>query len=244
MNSEMRRLSPIVTSAICISSVCFSFGQFQTNGPIPLQPKRIVEAREYHDDRVRPPLTTKDCSGGRIGSSRLWVKVQSIDSVARVGKPFSMDVQIHNGTGVPVEIPIASSLREVEPRDPKLDYSWRTLGIRLHGIVGQERWQYSAGRVVLYGSKQTGTLLRLKPSEWITVHMTGKFGDTRYTVEPHDKIIETKIPVGVRLSVKLRAGFFESFSTSEYDARTRRETKTCGGVAQGGASETMIVLTN
>jgi hypothetical protein len=122
----------------------------------PSKPIRVVEAHDYRDDRVRPPLTADDCSG-RLGvaSSHVWLKVVSTGkSVVKVGEEFTVTVEIHNGSDSPMEIPVASSLREVEPSDPHRSYSWRTLGISLGGFSGQEPWQYAAGRAALYGLKR------------------------------------------------------------------------------------------
>src|SRR5215469_10558847 len=78
------------------------------------QTVKEVFAQSFRDDRVRLPSIKHKCSGGAIGSSRLWLKVISMgDGVAKVGQDLVTTVEIHNGSNSPVEIPIAPSLREV-----------------------------------------------------------------------------------------------------------------------------------
>jgi hypothetical protein len=209
------------------------------------QPVREVEAHSHRDDRVHRPLTKHECSGGEIGSSRLWLKVISMgDGVVKLGQELAVTVEVHNGSESPVEIPIAPSLREVEPSDPHLSYSWRALGISVNGSSGERPWQYMVDGAVLYGSEETGTMLKLKPFEWIVVRFVTKFTAARYAVGKGDKIIETSIPAGARLNITVRPRLSESFRESHYDARSGEETVTCGGVAQGTGKWMHILLTN
>jgi hypothetical protein len=244
-HSAIQRLSKTVAMyvLVCLPS-CVSGQQAPNVSAPPSQPIRVVEAHDYHDDRVRPPLIAEDCRGrGGIAISRLWLKVVSTGkSVVEVGEEFTVTVEIHNGSDSPMEIPVASSLREAEPSDPQRSYSWRTLGISLNGFSGQEPWQYTAGRAVLYGSKETGTLLRLNPSEWVVVRFPAKFKDSRYKIGTDGRMVERSIPVGTRLDITARPHLSQSGEVDHYDARSKRETATYGATAQGGGEWTHITL--
>ncbi len=164
--------------------------------------------------------------------------------VAKVGQDLVTTVEIHNGSNSPVEIPIATSLRQVEPSGPDLSYSWRTLGIGVSAFSGQRPWQYLLDGAVLYGSEETGTLLKLKPSEWIIVRFVTRFRNTRSAVSRDDKVFERTIPAGAHLKITVRPRLSESFHGSHYDARSRVETDTCGGVAQGRGEWMHLLLVN
>ncbi len=243
-HSAIQRLSKTVAMYVLVcSSSCVWGQQAPVNAP-PSQPIRVVEAHDYFDDRVRPPLMADDCSG-RLGIavSHLWLKVVSTSkSAVKVGEEFTVTVEIHNGSDSPMEIPVASSLREAEPSDPQRSYSWQTLGISLGGFSGQEPWQYTAGRAALYGSKETRTLLRLNPSEWVAVRFPAKFKDSRYKIGTDGKMVETSIPVGTRLDITARPRLSQSGEVNHYDSRSKRETATCGATAQGGGEWTHITL--
>jgi hypothetical protein len=92
-------------------------------------------------------------------------------------------------------------------------------------------------------SKETGTLLRLNPSEGVIVRFPAKFKDLRYKVGTDGKLVETSFPDGTRLDITARPHLSQSGEVDHYDARSKRETATCGATAQGGGESTHITLT-
>jgi hypothetical protein len=113
-------------------------------------------------------------------------------------EPFEAEFRVLNTGLSPIEIPVSAHLSDLQPSDESLSFSYISLAVIAHLEDGGP----FAASVELYGSpEQEGTMLVLRPGEWIRVaaklkfrtwpsepvstHLRGDFLLRRNTFYPH-----------------------------------------------------------
>jgi hypothetical protein len=85
-----------------------------------------------------------------------------------------IELQIKNVGAVAVKIPFSSNLADVQPEDPGQKFGYFTMTTGLW--IGGSKWSTNAGgTITLHGNDdRTGTMLTLRPGEWVRIIATGK----------------------------------------------------------------------
>lgn len=96
-------------------------------------------------------------------------------------KPFQAEFRVLNTGLAPIDLPISPHLSDLQPSDASVTFSYLSLAL----VVDDEGLQLKqlVGFVELYGSlDREGTMLALRPGEWMTV---------RANIKPHSRDAET-----------------------------------------------------
>lgn len=138
-----------------------------------------------------PPAPAPDCEQGRpcvgggyggvgigdgapdrrdphaLGVYLLSVKPSEIDPV----QPFEVEFRVLNTGLAPIELPIYPDLSDLQPGDESATFSYFSLNLAVRvEIKPAKAGVFPVGFVELYGSRdRQGTLLVLRPGEWIRV---------------------------------------------------------------------------
>lgn len=158
--------------------------------------------------------TGKSCVGGRygggmfldggpdrrdpqaLGAYLLQVVPTDIDPT----QPFEAEWRLLNTGLVPIDIPDWPHLSDLQPGDESVEFTYFSIALAVQ-VEGTQRGTRSVGIVQLYGAADhEGTMLVLKPGEWIRVHakvkldnwprlkstrVRGAFWLRRNTFQPH-----------------------------------------------------------
>ena len=94
------------------------------------------------------------------------------------GEPFEVEFKLLNTGRAPIDIPVSPHLSDLQPSDESIDFSYLSLALVVSADAEpQGPKSVSIGFVELYGSaKHEGTVLTLKPGEWIRVKAMVKLG--------------------------------------------------------------------
>jgi hypothetical protein len=101
----------------------------------------------------------------------LRISITALDSVVYSnGDTLEVEFKVENAGTVPLELPVSPHVADLQPADEKQTFSYESLSLVLdHNFTDP---------ITLYGNREhTGTLVTLKPGEWIRVR-----GVTRFNV--------------------------------------------------------------
>lgn len=163
-----------------------------------------------------PPAPTPKCdkgvgcsveggiAGGSVADGAPYARdphalaVSMIDfdsSDVELGRPLTAEFQVLNSGQAPIEIPVWPHLSDLQPADESRAFTYfsLTLAIRIDREA-DKRYLGSLGFAELYGSlDQGGTMITIKPGEWIRVKA---------------RVVGQKLPqLTEPISVSLRGGF-------------------------------------
>jgi hypothetical protein len=110
-----------------------------------------------------------------LGVYLLSVKPIKIDPT----QPFEVEFRVLNTGLAPIELPVSPNLSDLQPGDQSVSFNYFSLALAVRGELDPPRTGvFPIGFVELYGSKDhEGTLLVLKPGEWIRVRGNVKLSD-------------------------------------------------------------------
>ena len=84
-------------------------------------------------------------------------------------KPFEAEFRVLNTGLAPIDLPVSPHLSDLQPADESMAFSYFTLALVVH-LEGSQGNTPPVGFVELYGSTDhEGTMLALRPGEWISV---------------------------------------------------------------------------
>jgi hypothetical protein len=85
--------------------------------------------------------------------------------------PFEAEFRVFNTGRVPLELPVSPHLSDLQPSDASVDFSYSSLALVAMATAEPQHAELrSLGFVELYGSSEHGgTMVSLKPGEWIRV---------------------------------------------------------------------------
>ena len=84
-------------------------------------------------------------------------------------QPFEAEFRVLNTGVAPIEIPVSANLSDLQPGDESAVFSYFSLALVVQ-IDGRQSGTPAVGFIELYGAADhEGTLLVLKPGEWIRV---------------------------------------------------------------------------
>lgn len=91
-------------------------------------------------------------------------------------QPFEAEFRVLNTGVAPIELPISPHLADLQPGDDAASFSYFSLALEVHTDGKRNVEMPFGGWVELYGSPdQEGTMLTLKPGQWIRVTANVKF---------------------------------------------------------------------
>ena len=116
-------------------------------------------------------------------------------------QPFEVEFRVLNTGLAPIDLPVSPHLSDLQPSDESMAFGYFSLALVVQ-VEGPQRATPSVGLVELYGSAgHEGSILVLKPGEWITVranvklrswpselidtYLRGEFWLRRNTFYPH-----------------------------------------------------------
>ncbi len=193
--------------------------------PIP-QPK--VSNPERSSGGVPPVHAEPGVCGGILSNSPLVVSLVSLDRDSYVfGGEMNFVLQVR--ALYKTKVPIRASLAEIEPSDPKLSYTWRSMSISLEMRTPRYR-SVVVGLVSLVGSKDLpGSEIELNEGEWIEIR-----GRTRMEwSNPPKSLLPANeqaflLPTPPAKEIPFSATALTHRAGSNfYNAETRRETRLC-----------------
>lgn len=93
----------------------------------------------------------------------------------------TFEVTVENAGSTPVRIPFSPHLSDLQPKNPAQKFAYSKLEITLWIAAEDGQWSTNTGgSVVLYGDdNHAGTMLSLKPGQWVRIVGTGMFSDPR-----------------------------------------------------------------
>ncbi len=84
--------------------------------------------------------------------------------------PFEAELRIINTGLVPVDLPVSPHLSDLQPADEWQVFQYLSLALQVTLSVTEPVQAFGMGYIELYGSvKHEGTMLTLRPGEWIRV---------------------------------------------------------------------------
>ncbi len=188
-------------------------------------------------ERLRPPLPPPPIRpgelaggvcGGILSNSLFTVSILSLDRDSYVfGDEFIFVLEIK--ATQQTRIPVRASLANLEPVDPSVSYTWRTMGITME-LHTPEHLAVRIGLLQLYGSKDVpGSEIELKPGEWIELRGKAQMewsNPPPNTLEPglENSVIRAPLEQAHQFSAYTlgrRAGSFR------YDAQRKQEERLC-----------------
>jgi hypothetical protein len=99
----------------------------------------------------------------------------------RSREPFEAEFKILNTGSVPIEVPITPHLSDLQPSNESVAFSCLSLVLSVRGEGGPEGQGEdvrASGSFALYGSHEhEGSILELKPGEWIRIRATMKLSN-------------------------------------------------------------------
>lgn len=128
---------------------------------------------------------------GELRTSLRWLDRTSY----RLGDEPMFEVQVENAGSTTIRIPFYPHLADLQPDDPAKNFPYSDLRITLWIAAEDGEWSTNAGGTIyLYGDDDhAGTMLSLKPGQWVRIVGTGEFRDPRDG--PGDELIRLH-PVG------------------------------------------------
>lgn len=188
-------------------------------------------------ERLRPPLPLPPARagelvggvcGGILSNSLFRVSILSLDRDSYFfGDEFIFVLEMK--AIQQTRIPVRASLANIEPVDPSVSYTWRTMGLtmELHTPEHRPVW---IGLLQLYGSKDVaGSEIELKPGEW--VELRGK-ARMEWSNPPPDTLQPGEEKSLIRAPLE-QAHQFSAYALARragslrYDAQTKQEKRLC-----------------
>lgn len=214
-----------------------------------------VASYDYSDskprDRLRPPLPPPKASnpepssrgasptvnsihiepgacGGILSNSPLVVSLVSLDRDSYIyGDEMNFVLQIR--ALYKTKVPIRASLTEIEPSDPKLSYTWRSMSISLEMRTPRYR-SVVVGLVSLVGSKDLlGSEIELNEGEWIEIRSRTRMewsNPPKSMLSANEQALLLPTPPTREIPFSATA-LAHRAGSNFYDAQTRRETRLC-----------------
>jgi len=179
----------------------------------------VIEQRTDLRHPPAPPANCeegKPCRGGGYGSlgiadgsgdprdpHALGVYLQAVTPTdIDPAEPFDAEFRVLNTGLVPIDIPVSPHLSDLQPADESAQFSYFSLALVVEARMLKTPSLISSGFVELYGSPDhAGTILALRPGEWICVKaklkvqnwpmdpvpvlLRGEFWPRRNTFYPH-----------------------------------------------------------
>ena len=187
-----------LTTAILFVSTCCA----QEVGSLDLT--KIAQRSDLRLPKATSPPTSGDSGAGQ--SSRclrsepkvgeLRTSLRSLDRTSyRLGDEPIFEVQVENAGSTTIRIPFYPHLADLQPDDPAKNFPYSDLRITLWIAAEDGEWSTNTGGgISLYGDDDhAGTMLSLKPGQWVRIVGTGEFSDPRNG--PADELIRLH-PVG------------------------------------------------
>ena len=117
-----------------------------------------------------------------LGVELLRVSPADVDPA----EPFEAEFRVLNTGCAPINIPVSPHLSDLQPSDASLDFSYFSLALVAQVPAEPEGPDVSSlGFVELYGSPdRDGTMVVLKPGEWIRVTANVKLQPRSWPMEP------------------------------------------------------------
>jgi hypothetical protein len=131
-----------------------------------------------------------------LGAYLLRVSPMDVDPT----QPFEAEFRVLNTGIAPIEVPVSPHLSDLQPSDESAAFIYFSLALVVR-VEGPQRGTPSVGFVQLYGTaNREGTMLMLKPGEWIrvrakvklqswpplaSIRARGEFWLRRNTFQPH-----------------------------------------------------------
>jgi hypothetical protein len=119
------------------------------------------------------------------------------------------------------------SIREIEPNDPRENYSYSTGGLRFI-LRSKYSVQFDPTGIELWGSPQTAdSLVTLKPGEWITVKGQVVIRELQGISDASAEVREPSTRVAAETEVEVAAQFVSGGKEYFFDAATSTEDPVC-----------------
>ncbi len=100
-------------------------------------------------------------------------------------QPFDVECKVLNTGRVPISIPVSPHLSDLQPTDSSVSFEYFSIALVVSVVGVPNGTHFSMGFVELYGSEDhEGTMLLLKPGEWIRVKAAVKL--RQWPLEPTD----------------------------------------------------------
>jgi len=164
-----------------------------------------LTAVKQHTQLRYPPAPPVECEEGAVCSSggyggisvgdgapdwrdphALGVELLRVSPAdVNAAEPFEAEFRVLNTGRAPIDIPVSPHLSDLQPSDPSLDFSYFSLAL-VADVAGEPGGPdvSSVGFVELYGSPdQDGTMVVLKPGEWIRVTANVKLQPRSWPME-------------------------------------------------------------
>lgn len=164
---------------------------------------KIAQRLDLRRPKATSPPTSGDSGAGHsINCLRSKTKVGelrtslSLDRTSyRLGDEPIFEVQVENAGSTTIRIPFYPHLADLQPDDPTKNFPYSDLRITLWIAAEDGEWSTNAGGgISLYGDDDhAGTMLSLKPGQWVRIVGTGELRDPRNG--PGDELIRLH-PVG------------------------------------------------
>ena len=144
------------------------------------------------------------------------------DEYSETDQP-KFEVRILNAGSVPIKIPFSPHLADFQPEDPgrKFAYWGMSIALEITIVVRNVSWMVNGGGAVLFGNdSHSGTMLTLRPGEWVQIIGQGQpIGEPVSDLPPlaHSKDGITEIKASIEVSQD------ETLITSTQSATTHQQ---------------------
>ena len=194
--------------------------------PVPTSPLQHPAAR----DRLHPPPPpnpTREESGegvcaGILANPPLAVTLLLDRDSYVFGDEFTFTVRVEALR--PTRVQVSTSMAEIEPSDPKVNYEWRPMGLSLE-LRSPNHYTVGMRLVQLYGSKESpASEVELKTGEWVELHGKARMEWTN----PGGMEEKSILPLPLKQPQQFSASaFITRGQVYRFDATTRQETRVC-----------------
>jgi hypothetical protein len=217
------RIAALITTILFVSTCC-------AQEVASLDLTKIAQRLDLRRPEATSPPTSGDSGRGqsshclrsepKVGELRTSLRLLDRTSY-RLGDEPIFEVQVENTGSTTIRIPFYPHLADLQPDDPTKNFPYSDLRITLWIAAEDGEWSTNAGGgISLYGDDDhAGTMLSLKPGQWVRIVGTGEFSDPRNG--PGDELIHLH-PVG---RVYARAALYREQTLITPTASDTRESR-------------------
>ncbi len=149
---------------------------------------KIAQRLDLRRPKATSQLTSGDSGAGqtihcphsktKVGELRTSLRSLDRTSYQLEDEPI-FEVQVENAGSTSIRIPFSPHLADLQPHDPAKNFPYSDLRITLWIAAEDGEWSTNTGgSVSLYGDDDhAGTMVSLKPGQWVRIVGTGKFSD-------------------------------------------------------------------
>jgi hypothetical protein len=192
-----RGIAALTTAVLFVSTGC-------AQEVASLDLTKIAQRSDLRRPKATSPPTSGDSGAGqsthcprskpKVGELRTSLRWLDRTSYRLDDEPI-FEVQVENTGSTTIRIPFYPHLADLQPDNPAKNFPYSDLRIMLWIAAEDGEWSTNTGgSISLYGNDgHAGTMLSLKPGQWVRIVGTGKFSDPRNG--PGDELIRLH-PVG------------------------------------------------